>query len=100
MGALDDKVIAICGAGGGVGRTAALALAAEGAKLLVNDLGADKFGEGTDPAVADAIAKDVRGAGGTAEAHFGTSATDAGATAVVDACVKAFGRIDALVYAA
>ena len=100
MGLLDDKSVCITGAGRGIGRAVALLCAREGARVLVNDLGCDASGNGADPTVARAVVDEIRAAGGTAEGHTESCATEGGATSAVEACVTAFGRIDALVYAA
>ncbi len=68
MGLLDGKVAIITGAGGGLGRTHALAFAAEGAKVVVNDLGGAKDGTGAGTAMADTVVNEIKEAGGEAEA--------------------------------
>jgi NAD(P)-dependent dehydrogenase (short-subunit alcohol dehydrogenase family) len=97
MALLRDKVVLITGGGGGIGRAEALAFAAEGARVLVADLGAARDGRGSSPEAAPRVAADVRAAGGEAAAHHGTVATAEGARAAVEAAVAAFGRLDVLV---
>ncbi len=60
MGILDGKVAVITGAGNGIGRACALRFAAEGARVLVNDLGCDRHGAGADAAVAAAVVEEIR----------------------------------------
>jgi|1186.fasta_scaffold36232_1 3-oxoacyl-[acyl-carrier protein] reductase len=89
-GRLDGKVAVVTGAGGGIGREHARLLAAEGASVLVNDVGRRT---GADAA---AVAAEIDGAGGAAVADT-TSATWDGAAAIVDHAVEAFGRLDIVV---
>ncbi|MGY6499447.1 MAG: SDR family NAD(P)-dependent oxidoreductase [Acidimicrobiales bacterium] len=69
MGALDGRVVVITGAGRGVGREHALLMGAEGARVLVNDLGAANDGSGEDQTPAQEVAAEIRAQGGTAEAN-------------------------------
>src|SRR5262249_62397373 len=78
----------------------AIALAAAGAKVVVNDLGASLAGEGTEKAPADQVVDEIVKAGGTAAANYGSVADFAQATAMVEQVVKAWGRIDILVHVA
>ena len=75
MGLLEGKVILVTGAGNGIGRCHALALAAEGAKIVVNDLGGSRHGEGTDDSAASKVAEEIKAAGGEAVPNF-DSVTD------------------------
>lgn len=95
---LDGKVAVVVGGGRGVGRAHARALAAAGAKVLVNDLGCDLRGEGHDPAVAEAVAAELREAGADAIADDTDVAT--GAAQIVSRALEAWGRVDAVVGAA
>ncbi len=97
MGLLDQKVVIVTGAGGGIGRAHALLFAKEGAKVVVNDLGGARDGAGASTGAADAVVKEITSAGGTAVAHHSSIATAEGSTSLVARAVEAFGRVDALV---
>jgi len=91
------RVAIVTGAGGGLGRQHALALAARGAKVLVNDLGSGVHGEGGSVSPAQAVADEIRAAGGEALAN-GASVTDLAAVqAMVQQAIDAWGRVDILV---
>ena len=93
----DGKVAIVTGAGGGLGREHALALAARGAKVVVNDLGVARDGSGGSSAAAEAVVAEIVAAGGEAMAN-GASVTDAAAVqAMVDAAVAKWGAVDILV---
>jgi NAD(P)-dependent dehydrogenase (short-subunit alcohol dehydrogenase family) len=93
----DGRVAIVTGAGGGLGRQHALALAARGAKVVVNDLGGTLDGNGGTPKAAQAVVDEIRAAGGEAIAS-GASVTDAAAVqAMVDEAIKTWGRVDILV---
>jgi len=97
MGILDGKVAIVTGAGGGLGRAHALALAKEGAAVVVNDLGGSLDGSGSGSAPADVVVKEIEAAGGRAVANYG-SVTDAeDAQALIDQAVGELGRLDILV---
>jgi len=93
----DDQVAIVTGAGGGLGRSHALALAARGAKVVVNDLGGDVTGRGGSSAAAEAVVKEITDAGGEAIAH-GANVCDASQVAdMVKTTMDKWGRIDVLV---
>ena len=94
MGKLDGKVALVTGAGGGLGRTHALLLAAEGAAVVVNDLGGARDGTGAGSTMADAVVAEIQAGGGQAVADYGSVSDEAAAKAMVKACVDNFGKID------
>ncbi len=85
------------GAGRGVGREYALLLAAHGAKVVVNDLGAQSDGRGTDDAPANEVAEEIRKAGGEAIANGDDVSSWAGAKNLIDSAIAAYGGLDVLV---
>ena len=98
MGMMDGKAVLVTGAGRGVGRGIALAMAAEGAAVVVNDLGVAISGEGGDDASpAEQVVEKIRAAGGRAVANHDSVSDWLGAGAMVKAAVDGFGRIDAVV---
>src|SRR6186713_1892040 len=97
MGLLEGKSVVITGAGNGIGRATALLFAREGAKVVVNDLGGARDGNGANQEAAGAVADEIRAAGGTAVPNYENVATPAGAQAIVKAAIREFGRIDVLV---
>jgi NAD(P)-dependent dehydrogenase (short-subunit alcohol dehydrogenase family) len=94
----DGRVAIITGAGGGLGRSYALLLASRGAKVLVNDLGTSRQGEGADIGMAQAVVNEIRATGGEAIANGDTVATADGCNAMVGAALAAWGKVDILVH--
>ncbi len=97
MGALDGRVAVITGAGRGIGREHALLFAAEGARVVVNDLGAGLDGSGGAESAAEEVAAEIRAMGGEAIANHDDVATWSGGEALVAAAVEAFGDLHVLV---
>jgi len=94
---LKGKVAIVTGAGRGIGRGEALALASEGAKLVVNDLGGGTDGSGAEASPADAVVAEIKKLGGEAVANYDSVATTKGGENIVKAAVDAFGKLDILV---
>src|SRR5438105_3217940 len=94
---LSGKVAIVTGAGRGIGREHALALARAGAKLVVNDLGASLAGEGADEGPAHDVVREIDALGGEAVANGENVADFAGAKRLIDAAIERFGRLDILV---
>ena len=97
MGYLDGKVVAITGAGRGIGRAVALDCAAAGAKVIVADYGVGMAGEEPTSEVADAVVKEIEALGGEAVAVAGDVADVAVGQKIVDTAVEGWGRIDGVV---
>src|SRR2546421_5235069 len=94
---LSGKVAIVTGAGRGIGRSHALALARAGATIVVNDLGAGLAGEGSDPGPAEQVVEEIRAGGGEASTNGENVADFAGAGRLVQQAVDEFGRLDILV---
>jgi NAD(P)-dependent dehydrogenase (short-subunit alcohol dehydrogenase family) len=91
------KVIVITGAGRGIGREIALLAGAEGAKVVVNDLGGSADGDGSDVSVAQAVANEIGKAGGVAVANGDSVADPQGAERIIKTAIDHFGRVDCVV---
>jgi NAD(P)-dependent dehydrogenase (short-subunit alcohol dehydrogenase family) len=94
---MEDKVVIVTGAGGGIGRDIALAMAREGAKVVVNDVGASMTGEGQDVGPAQRVVDEIRAAGGMAAANTDSVADATAANRIVTTALDTFGRLDAVV---
>jgi len=94
---LQDKVVVVTGAGRGIGRAIAIAMAAEGAKVVVNDIGVSLTGEGRDPAPAQEVVETIRKAGGDAVPNTDSVADFPSAATIVQCALDSFGRIDCVV---
>jgi NAD(P)-dependent dehydrogenase (short-subunit alcohol dehydrogenase family) len=94
---LQGKVAIVTGAGRGIGREHALALARAGANVVVNDLGASLAGEGRDEGPAQDVVREIEALGGTGAANGDNVADFAGARRLVDQAIEGFGRLDILV---
>jgi len=97
MGTLDGRVAIITGAGRGLGREHALLFAAEGAKIVVNDLGGANDGSGSDMTPAQQTVADIKGMGGEAIVNTDNVADWDGAKRMIDSAIEAFGDLDILV---
>jgi NAD(P)-dependent dehydrogenase (short-subunit alcohol dehydrogenase family) len=97
MGICDGRVVIVTGAGRGIGREEALLYAREGAKVVVNDLGAELDGTGMHSEVAEEVAAEIRDMGGEAVANGDDIADWEGAQRLVNAAIETFGGLDALV---
>ena len=96
MQRLEDKVAVVTGAGRGIGREIALLMAAQGAKVVVNDLGGNTDGTGTGK-IADDVVAEIRAAGGEAVSNTDSVAEVGGGEALVQTALDSFGGMDILV---
>jgi NAD(P)-dependent dehydrogenase (short-subunit alcohol dehydrogenase family) len=97
MGVLSGRVAVVTGAGRGIGREHALLFAAEGARVVVNDLGGDNAGDGVDLTPAQQVVEEIRAAGGEAIVNGDDVADFEGAGRMVQAAIDAFGDLHVLV---
>lgn len=94
---VEGKVVVVTGAGGGIGRDIALAMAREGARVVVNDIGASVSGEGHDAGPAQTVVNEIRAFGGEAVANTDSVSEASAANRIVQAALDTFGRIDVVV---
>ncbi len=97
MGSLEGRVAIVTGAGRGIGRSTALLLAAEGASVVVNDLGANVDGSGADATPAQQVVEEIAGAGGKAIVNGADVSDHAAAEDLIKSAIAEFGRLDVLV---
>jgi NAD(P)-dependent dehydrogenase (short-subunit alcohol dehydrogenase family) len=97
MGICDGRVAIVTGAGRGIGRVHALLLSAQGAKVVINDLGGARDGEGTDTGPAQQVVDEIVAAGGEAVANTDDISDFAGAEKLIATAVDTFGRLDVLI---
>ena len=97
MGALDGRVAIITGAGRGLGREHALLFAAEGAKIVVNDVGGANDGSGSDATPAEEVVAEIKAQGGEAVANADDISNWDGAQGLINAAIEAFGDLDILI---
>jgi NAD(P)-dependent dehydrogenase (short-subunit alcohol dehydrogenase family) len=92
-----DKVVIVTGAGNGIGRDIALAMARHGAKVVVNDIGASLGGDATGANPGQQVVEEIRASGGQAVANADSVSEPASAQRIIEAAIDAFGRIDCVV---
>jgi NAD(P)-dependent dehydrogenase (short-subunit alcohol dehydrogenase family) len=94
---LDGRVAVVTGSGRGLGRAYAMAIAQQGAKVVVNDLGCETDGTGSSHLPADQVADEINNAGGIAVANYDSVITSQGAERIIETAINKFGKIDILV---
>jgi 3-oxoacyl-[acyl-carrier protein] reductase len=94
---LKGRVAVVTGAGNGLGRAEVIMMAAQGAKVVVNDLGTTSDGKGTDKVPAEKVVSEIKAAGGTAVASYASVATVEGAESIIKTAIDNYGRLDILV---
>lgn len=97
MPGVQDRVVVVTGAGGGLGREYALTLAREGASVVVNDLGGARDGTGAGSAMADHVVAEIKEAGGRAVANYDSVADEEGAANIIKTALDEFGKVDGVV---
>ena len=97
MNLLENKVVIVTGAGGGIGRDFAHAMAAEGAKVVVNDVGASVSGEGKDAGPAHKVVEEIKAKGGSAVANTDSVAEWESANRIIECAIDSFQKIDVVV---
>ena len=97
MPGVQDRVVVVTGAGGGLGREYALTLAREGASVVVNDLGGARDGSGAGHNMADEVVAEIKAAGGRAVANYDSVAEQAGAENIIKTAIDEFGKVDGVV---
>jgi NAD(P)-dependent dehydrogenase (short-subunit alcohol dehydrogenase family) len=93
----EGRAVVVTGAGNGLGRSHALELARRGARVVVNDFGGAMDGSGSSAKPAERVVEEIRAAGGEAVASYDSVATSAGGRRIVETCMDAFGRVDAVI---
>jgi NAD(P)-dependent dehydrogenase (short-subunit alcohol dehydrogenase family) len=94
MVTFDEKSVVVTGGGRGIGKETCELLGQRGAKVVVNDIGGDKTGEGSQQRPADAVVETIEEAGGTAVADYSDVGTVEGASRAVETAIEEFGRLD------
>ncbi|MCM2459311.1 SDR family oxidoreductase [Pseudomonas sp. CG7] len=94
---VEGKVVVVTGAGGGIGREIALLMAKNGAKVVVNDVGASVSGEGQDVGPAQKVVDEIRASGGDATANTDSVSDPRAAADLIEQAVQTYGRIDVVV---
>src|SRR6516165_389428 len=97
MPGVQDRVVIVTGAGGGLGREYALTLAREGASVVVNDLGGARDGTGAGSAMADQVVAEIRDAGGRAVANYDSVAEPDAAENIIKTALDEFGAVHGMV---
>ena len=93
----EDRVCIVTGGGRGIGREHALMLAEHGAKVVVNDLGGSRDGEGEDASAAQEVVSEIKASGGEAVANFADVSDSAAAGKMIQQAIDTFGRLDVLI---